>query len=95
MSNYGSTAKVCEVGALGYRCEVTESVMILDSGVYAKLYGLYLYNRDPLLAKQRGEYSRVDGISPDYDEVLRLRDLIEELDVYPVHLAEIVEDYLS
>ncbi len=95
MTDYGSTARVCEIGTLRYRCEITESVMILESGVYAKLYGLYLYNSDPFLARQRGEYCRVDGISPDRDEVLRLKELIEELDVYPVHLADIVEDYLS
>jgi len=53
-----------------------------------------MYNRNPFLAKQSGEYCRIDAISDDLDEVMHIRDLIEEMDVYPVHLKDIIEDMM-
>ncbi len=78
-----------------YVCEMTESMTIIESGICIKLYGLVLHNTSPYLSEKEGEYCRVDGISEDYQSVLRLKNLIEELEVYPVHLREIVEDFLS
>ncbi len=77
-----------------YKCEITESMVILDSNVCVKMYGLNMYNRNPFLAKQSGEYCRIDAISDDLDEVMHIRDLIEEMDVYPVHLKDIIEDMM-
>ena len=77
-----------------YKCEITESLVILDKDVCIKMYGLNMYNRNPFLANQQGEYCRVDAISDDLDEVIRIRELIRELDVYPVHLKDIIEDMM-
>ena len=78
-----------------YRCEITESWVILDKNVCVKTFGLNMYNADPALAKRSGEYCRVDAISEDLDMVLRIKELIMELEVYPVHLRDIVEDMTS
>lgn len=77
-----------------YRCDVTESFVILDRNVCIKMYGLSMYNCNPLLAGKKGEYCKVDAISDDLDEVLRIRDLVFEMDVYPAHLRNIIEDMM-
>lgn len=78
-----------------YKCEITESLVILDRNVCAKMYGLIMYNTDPYLARQDGEYCRIDAISDELDVVLRIKELVEELDVYPIHLKDIIEDMMS
>lgn len=94
-----SKTAACAVGTDtikdAYRCEITESLTIIESGVCIRLYGLNLYNVCPYRAAVPGESCRIDGITPDYDALLQLKTLIEELDVYPIHLREIVEDFLS
>lgn len=78
-----------------YRCRITESLTVVESGVCVITYGLYLRHRDPLIAQQMGEEEWVDAISTSYEEVLTLKQLIEEMDVYPCHLKDVIEDYLS
>ncbi len=77
-----------------YNCEITESFVILEKNVCVKMYGLNMYNRDPFLAKKRGEYCRVDAVTDDLDEILRIRRLVLEMDVYPVHLNDVIEDMM-
>ncbi len=78
-----------------YKCDITESWVIVEGGMCVKMYGLHLYNECPFLAKQKGESCRVDNISDEYEEVCALKRVIEEMDVYPVHLKDILEDYFS
>lgn len=77
-----------------YCCEITCSDQFIDDRGLVRLYGLVLYNKQPWNASAEGESSRVDGISESYDEVLHLKMLIDELQLYPVHLWDVVEDYL-
>lgn len=78
-----------------YECFITETYLIPEGGVCIKMYGLYMHNADPLRACKKGESGRVDCITDSYEEVLKLKRLIDELDVYPVHLENIVEDMMS
>lgn len=78
-----------------YRCSITETWVVVESGVCVKTYGLLLRHRDPLMAQQEGESCRVEDVSPSYEEVLALKEVIEEMDVYPVHLINVLEDHFS
>ncbi len=78
-----------------YLCEITRTTMILEDKRWIDLYGLRLYNVIPHKTVQDGEAVRVDGITDSLEEIGKLKQLIDELGVYPVHLKEIVEDYLS
>lgn len=59
------------------------------------LYGIRIYNSIPEISLLEGESSRVDGISDNIDEVKNLCKILEEEKVFPVHLIDIIEDYLS
>ncbi|GEM_PF-4698573 len=78
-----------------YKCTITETLVVIESGVCVKTYGLYLYNESPFLARLQGESCRIDDITESYDQALRLKELVEEMDIYPVHLRDVVEDFLS
>lgn len=78
-----------------YICEVVSTYITLDNNHITKVYGLYLYNSLPYKAHQKNEFCMIADISCDVTEVLNLKSLIEELNVFPVHLRDIVEDYLS
>ena len=78
-----------------YCCDIISSEQFVDERGNVRLYGLALYNKQPQTALIEGENSRVDGITESYEEVLRLKLLIDELQLYPVHLRDVVEDYLS
>lgn len=78
-----------------YQCDLTETVLITEDLKMIKVYGLSLYNRKPWMASRKGESCRIDDISEDRSKVQYLKELIDELGLYPVHLKEVVEDYLS
>ena len=78
-----------------YICEITTSTAVLETGIIKVVYGLRMFNSDPRLSHIKGEYARIDSISPDLEDVRRLKSAIEELSVYPVHLRDVVEDYFS
>ena len=78
-----------------YQCDLTESYVVTEEHQVVRVYGLALYNCRPERACLRGESCRVEDISDDREKVLRLKRLIDELRLYPVHLREVVEDYLS
>ena len=52
-----------------------------------KVYGISIFGKE--------EQAAIEDISSDYDSVLYLFDLIVEEELYPEHLADVAEDYLS
>lgn len=78
-----------------YIYEVTENVELLENAGIMTVYGIEIRNANPLLAQNDGEYACIDNISPVYEDVKHLKDLMEELELYPVHLQNVVEDFLS
>lgn len=78
-----------------YQCDVTETVRLTEDLRVIKVYGLSLYNRKPWLAGRSGESCRIDDISEDRCQVQHLKELIDEEGLYPVHLRDVIEDYLS
>lgn len=75
-----------------YIYEVTEKQCFLEEKGMRKLYGIRIYHKEKLKFKEESE---VDEISDDFEEVRKLCSVLQENDVYPIHLAEIIEDYLS
>lgn len=78
-----------------YVCEITENNMFIEETGDVTVYGINMYNRDSSTAKLEGEHCRIDNISDDIEKVRTLCEMIEECDVYPVHLKDVVEDILS
>ena len=78
-----------------YCCEITTSMVYVDDIGYIKHYGLKMYNRNSTLAGKRGEYCIVEDVTPSFDDIAELKRLIDELAIYPVHLKDVVEDFLS
>ena len=37
----------------------------------------------------------IDNISSDYKKIVDFKKLIEKLELYPIHLPDVVEDFLS
>ena len=77
-----------------YIYEITESRERINGKVIVT-YGISIDNRHRELAEKDGEHCRIDGISPDYEKVKQLKALIEEMELFPVHLHDVVEDFLS
>lgn len=78
-----------------YTYEIIESQNFIEDIGLVTVYGIQIYNSDAVLAQNYGEHSHIDDISPVYDDVKRLKDLMEELELYPVHLRDVAEDFLS
>ena len=78
-----------------YICEITTKKVSIDETGIITVYGINMYNRNKNLSELENEHCCVDDISDDLEKVKRLRGLLIECDVYPVHLKEIVEDFLS
>lgn len=78
-----------------YIYEITESREKIDGHGITDVYGISIYNRHRELAEKAGEYCRIDGISPDYDRIRQLKELLEEMELFPIHLRDVVEDFLS
>ena len=56
-------------------------------------YGIKICNSDKELAKQKNEYCRIDNISPDRNKIIEFKKLLEDLELYPIHLLDVVEDF--
>ena len=78
-----------------YQCDITETRRMTEDRRLVTVYGLSLHHRLPSLARCEGESCRIDDISDDRSKVLRLKELIDEEGLYPVHLKDVVEDFLS
>lgn len=78
-----------------YICEIIQSEVTIEEIGSITVYGLKLYNRNPDMAKLDGEYCAIEDICEDMEAVKHLQKLIQELDVYPVHLYDVVEDFIS
>ena len=78
-----------------YIYEVTECETFIEETGKITTYGIQIYNSDKTLANQKNESCRVDNISNDHNEILKLKDIMEELELYPIHLRDVIEDYLS
>ena len=76
---------VCKRGDNIYTLSVSTE-MIEDFGV-VEVYGIRIMGKC--------QTAEVDDISADYHYVRRLFDLIVEEELYPEHLLDVVEDYLS
>lgn len=78
-----------------YKCDITISLEYVEERGYITSYGINLYNINPSLAAIKGESCRIDCISEDLEKVIYLQELINETKLYPVHLMDVVEDWLS
>ena len=76
---------VCKKGDNIYTLSV--STAIIEEVGNVKVYGIRI------MGKYRT--AEVNDISADYHYVRRLFDLIVEEELYPEHLLDVVEDYLS
>lgn len=70
-----------------YNYTLTQSQIILDSIGITTVYGIEISGND--------EYSIVEDISPEQAEVMKLLELVASERLFPVHLHEFTEDYLS
>ena len=78
-----------------YLCEIIQSEITIEEIGSVTVYGLKLYHRDPDTAKLDGESCTVEDICDDIEPVRHLQKLITELDVSPLHLKDIAEDFVS
>ncbi len=78
-----------------YICEITKSEIVVEEVGEVTVYGIRLYNKIPEKALLTNEACTIEDISPDFDSVCLLKQMIDELGIEPVHLRDIVEDFLS
>lgn len=78
-----------------YLYEITKSKILIDEQGIITVYGIRICNTNPKLAEKDGEHCLIDDISPNYNQVRRLKELIEEMELFPVHLHDVVEDFLA
>lgn len=76
-----------------YICEITESKVFIEEVGYTTVYGINMYNRSKEVALLDDEHCLIEDISDDFEKVSRLCRLLIELDVSPLHLKEIAEDF--
>lgn len=78
-----------------YLYEITKSKKLIEDKGVINVYGIYIHNSDSRLAKNKGESCLIEDISPSLNEVKKLKNLMEELELSPLHLYDVVEDFLS
>ena len=78
-----------------YIYEITESEEFVEETGKITSYGIQIYNSDRELAKQKNESCRIENISPDRNKIVEFKKLVEELELYPIHLPDAVEDFLA
>ena len=76
---------LCKKGEYIYK--LFESQGIAEGGEICNFYGISIIGND--------EQAVVENISENYDSVRYLFSLIVEEELYPVHLYDVVDDYLS
>ncbi len=77
-----------------YTYEITKTQEYVEEVGMTEVYGIQISNANQKLARKKGESCRIDGISPVYREIEQFRALLEEMELYPVHLKDVVEDFL-
>lgn len=77
-----------------YICEITRKKVFIEDTGNITVYGINMYNRNENLAMLENEHCCIDDISEDLKTVEKLVSLLTECDVYPVHLKDIVEDFI-
>lgn len=78
-----------------YCCDIVCSEIYIEDHGNTAVYGLSLYNADPVIALQKGESCTVLNISDDIKKVLRLKEMAEKYQLFPVHLKDLADDFLS
>ena len=78
-----------------YIYEITESEEFIEETGKIMSYGIKICNSDKELSKQKNEYCRIDNISPDRNKIIEFKKLIEDLELYPIYLLDVVEDFLA
>lgn len=76
-----------------YIYEITEREKFVEDIGKIKSYGIMICNSDKNLAKQKNESCRVDNISSDYNKIVDFKKLLEENELCPIHLHDVVEDF--
>ncbi len=71
---------------------ITESDVINEDGEMYRGYGFCAFEDG---CESSMPVYRVDDLSVDRDDVIKLVKLLSENDVHPVHLPEIVDDFLA
>ncbi len=78
-----------------YVYEITQSEEFIEETGKVKTYGIRIYNADKKIAGRKNESCRIDNISTDYKKIADLKRKIEKLKLYPIHLPDVVEDFLA
>ena len=78
-----------------YIYEITESEEFVEETGKITSYGIKICNSDRELAKQKNESCCIENISPDRNKIVEFKKLVEELELYPIHLPDAVEDFLA
>lgn len=78
-----------------YECEIITTKFFIDQNEPVNVYGLRLFNKDTKKRSEEDEYCTIEDISDNYEIVSQLKQLIDELGVFPPQLYEVVEDYLA
>ena len=78
-----------------YCCDIVCSEIYIEDQGNITVYGLYLHNADPMLASQKGESCTVENISEDIEKVKALKEIVEKYQLFPVHLKDFIDDFLS
>ncbi len=77
-----------------YICEIIKNAVFIEDTGFICVYGINMYNSNPVLAKADGEHCRIEGISENLEKVQKLVNRIIKYNIYPIHLKDIVEDFL-
>ncbi len=72
-----------------YNYKLIKSSVFIEEYGYTAVYGIRIYNEDG------SEFSSVEDISDDFESVDRLCRLMCNENICPVHLIDIVEDFIS
>ena len=78
-----------------YCCDIVCSEIYVEGRGNVTVYGLSIYNADPQAASQKGESCTVENISEDLETVRELKEKAEKYQLFPVHLKDVVDDFLS
>lgn len=77
--------KICTTG--NYIYALFNTIIELENYAITEVYGITISEGNNVVT--------VEDISDDYDFALKLFDMIVEGELYPEHLKDVVEDYLS
>ncbi len=70
-----------------YEYSLIESNILFENTGETKVYGIEISGNN--------EYSIAEDISTEKDDVSKLLELVAEEELFPVHLLEFIEDFLS